>query len=240
IQQIKKLWIGIKEKLEEDGIEDEDDALLFHTDTRSHDDHNLPNNFYRLYTPLVNATTRIHATNDKHASPKNCYCIIPVFLNLSVSSSIRIIEIIIDYITNEIVYSLVQGIFKKHAYSPVSFLSLFPSAPTILKEGSVSATIVKIIALNSELLNGSVVQPTKMSHSHLCGESSRPKVFGMKNAMKLSVAKSCETKQVDAVLKNFVMGVATAEKKLLIYQKPTLHNFRFINLQHIVDPFTKS
>ncbi|KAA6339254.1 MAG: hypothetical protein EZS28_052626, partial [Streblomastix strix] len=35
IDQIKKLWIGIKEKLEEDGIIDEDDALLFHTDTRS-------------------------------------------------------------------------------------------------------------------------------------------------------------------------------------------------------------
>ncbi|KAA6401449.1 MAG: hypothetical protein EZS28_003025 [Streblomastix strix] len=36
-QQINKLKIGIKEKIEEDGIEDEDDALLFHTDTRSSD-----------------------------------------------------------------------------------------------------------------------------------------------------------------------------------------------------------
>ncbi|KAA6353447.1 MAG: hypothetical protein EZS28_051027 [Streblomastix strix] len=35
IDQKKKLWIGIKEKIEEDGIIDEDDALLFHTDTLS-------------------------------------------------------------------------------------------------------------------------------------------------------------------------------------------------------------
>ncbi|KAA6360598.1 MAG: hypothetical protein EZS28_043876 [Streblomastix strix] len=35
IDQKKKLWIGIKEKIEVEGIEDEDDALLFHTDNRS-------------------------------------------------------------------------------------------------------------------------------------------------------------------------------------------------------------